>query len=307
MPSQAVRIVLDTHAVNGEGPQWDDRACRLYWVDMRRPSLNIFDPVSGDNRWWEMPAWIGCFGLLEDGRLAVSLRTGLHLFDPADGSLTFIAPPPYDSRRFCFNDGGCDRDGRFLVGPMYHPLGPGDHRPDEPAEGPVWRYDGAGGWIGITAPVKIANGLAFSPDGWTLYHSDTSKKTIWACDYDPDTGEIENERPFARVEEGGDQGGPDGAVVDSDGFYICAVFGGGCLLRFDPDGRLERRLSVPARCPTMPALGGEGRATLYVTSASYPFGNERHDDPAAGSLMALEAPASGLPTSYMTPPQELSA
>ena len=108
---------------------------------------------------------------------------------------------------------------------------------------------------------------------------------------------------FARVEEGGDEGGPDGATVDRDGFYICAVFGAGCLLRFDPEGRLERRISLPVRYPTMPALGDADHATLYVTSASYPF-RDRQEHPDAGALVALEAPAPGLPTTYMPPLQE---
>lgn len=297
------QVALDAHAVNGEGPQWCDQQQRLFWVDMRRPSLNRFDPLSGANEWWEMPGWIGCYGLMRDGRVAVALRTGLHLFDPDDGSLSLIAAPPYDPRRLCFNDGGCDRDGRFFVGPLSHPLG--GEPPGDAGEAPLWRYAGAGRWVGCTRPVKIANGLAFSPDGRTLYHSDTARKTIWACDYDAESGTVENPRVFAVVDRGGDSGGPDGAVVDSEGFYTCAVFGDGALLRFDPDGRLERRIDLPVRYPTMPALGGEGRGTLFVTSASYPLGADRRAHPLAGALLALEAPAPGLPTSHMAPLEDL--
>ncbi len=310
MDTPDVQIALQPRALNGEGPQWDDRRGRLFWVDMRRPSLNVLEPGTGRNDWWEMPDWIGCFGLVEDGRVAVALRTGLQLFDPADGSLTMLAPAPYDSRRFCFNDGGCDRDGRFMAGPMLAPLEQSvpATQPTDSDRLPVWRYDGAHGWATLSAPVKIANGLAFSPDGRTLYHSDTPRKTIWACDYDTDRGVIENARVFATVEEGGDDGGPDGAVVDRDGFYTCAVFGGGCLLRFDPDGRLERRIALPAHYPTMPALGGEDRTTLYVTSASYMLSDdEQREQPAAGALFSLEAPAPGLPTSYMSVPKELTS
>ena len=253
-----------------------------------------------------MPGWIGCFGQFEDGRLAVALRTGLHLFDPEDGSLGLLAPAPYDARRFCFNDGRCDRRGRLIVGPMYHPLAPGDARPDDPKTAPLWRYDGVHRMEPLPIPpVKISNGLAFSPDGRTLYHSDTPTRTIWACDYDEASGAVENQRVFARVEGGGDGGGPDGAVVDRDGFYICAVFGGGCLLRFDPDGRLERTIPLPVEYPTMPALGGPDLSTLYVTSAAYPVHDgQRPEHPVAGGLFALEAPAPGLPTPYMTNPQE---
>ena len=309
-------LVDAAEAINGEGPQWDEQRKRLYWVDMRAPSLRAFEPASGRALSWEMPAWVGCFGLLRDGRLVVALRTGLALFDPDNGSLGSLAGAPYDQRRFCFNDGGCDRAGHFLVGPMYHPLAPGDCSHDSAQEAPLWRFrecDGADGDTALASvalgvpPVRTSNGLAFSPDGRTLYHADTPKKTIWACDYDPVDGAVERHRVFAHVDEGGDAGGPDGAAVDRDGFYICAVFGAGCLLRFDPDGRLERRLPLPVRYPTMPAFGGDDLATLFVTSASFPHRTGSTDrNPAAGGLFALPAPVPGLPTSYMNLQKEAS-
>jgi len=305
--SRPIDIVLRADAVNGERPGWDEKRGVLYFVDMRAPALHAFTPASGRHDWWAMPDWIGTFGILEDGRLAVALRTGLHLFDPRAGSLRFLAPAPYDPRRFCFNDGRCDRQGRLIVGPMFHPLDPGDPRPEEPQALPTWRFDGCDRMEPLPLrPAKTANGLAFSPDGRTLYHSATAEKAIWASDYDSVTGTVENERLFARIEEGGDQGGPDGATVDRDGFYTCAVFGAGCLLRFDPDGGLERRIELPVRYPTMPAIGGPDLSTMYVTSASFPV-KDRREDSDAGALLALEAPAPGLPTSYMNPIQEPDA
>ena len=302
--SPPVHCALRLHAVNGERPGWDERRGILYFVDMRAPALHAFTPDTGQHDWWAMPDWIGSFGIMEDGRLAVALRTGLFLFDPQDGSLRQLAPAPYDPRRFCFNDGRCDRQGRLIVGPMFGPLGPGDPRPDEPQAAPTWRFDGAGRMEPLPLhSATVGNGLAFSPDGRTLYHSGTTQKTIWACDYDPDTGEIAGERVFARVDEGGLDGGPDGATVDRDGFYLCAVFGAGCLLRFDPDGKLERRIELPVRYPTMPALGGRDHSTLFVTSASFPV-TRPEDDSDAGALLALAAPCPGLPTSYMQPLEE---
>lgn len=303
-----VDVVLRAHAVNGERPGWDDRRERLYFLDMRAPALHVFDPRTRRHDWWGMPDWIGAFGILKDGRLAVALRTGLFLFDPAEGSLHPLAPPPYDVRRFCFNDGRPDREGRLIVGPMHHPLKGSRPSPAAEQKAPLWRYDGRGRMRPLPlGDVQVSNGLAFSPDGRTLYHSDTPKKTVWACDYDPDTGATSRGRVFARIDEGGPDGGPDGATVDRDGFYLCAVFGAGCLLRFDPDGRQERRIPLPVRYPTMPALGGHDRATLYVTSASYPWGSDKPEHPEAGALLALEAPAPGLPTAYMSQTQELPA
>ncbi|HWE99944.1 MAG TPA: SMP-30/gluconolactonase/LRE family protein [Caulobacteraceae bacterium] len=290
------RLLDDARAVNGERPGWDDERGLLWWVDMRKPALHAFDPASRAKREWPMPAWIGTFALCRDGRLAVALRTGVCLFDPEDGSLKPLAATPYDQAVFCFNDGRCDRQGRFIVGPLHHPQ---DHSRGGRQTAPLWRLEHGVMKPLPLPPVKIANGLAFSPDGRILYHSDTAQKTVFACDYDPATGEVARQRVFVRVDAGGDNGGPDGAIVDAEGFYTCAVFGAGALFRFDPDGRLERRIALPARYPTMPALGGPDRRTLYVTSASYPWGARAGAHPDAGGLLALEAPAPGLPTSYL--------
>jgi sugar lactone lactonase YvrE len=128
-----------------------------------------------------------------------------------------------------------------------------------------------------------------------MYHSDTEQKTIWACDYDPANGAVANRRVFARVDV--QDGGPDGAAVDSDGFYWCAVFANACLLRFDPSGKLERRVELPVRYPTMPAFGGPELDTIYITSATWPLSAaERERNPREGGLFAMPAPVPGLPT-----------
>lgn len=296
-----VEVVCRASALNGEGPVWSEAEQRLYWVDIRAPALHRFDPATGRNETWGMPAWIGCFALIETDVVALALRTGLFRFDTRSGTMTFLAPAPFDPRRFTFNDGGCDRSGRFFAGTMLDPIDP-----LEPADlgmdgngTPLWRYDGAAGWVRASPPVQTSNGLAWSPDGRTMYHSDTAQKTVFRSDYDTATGTAENRRVFARVEEGM---GPDGAAVDADGFYLCAAFGAGCLLRFDPDGKLERRIAMPARFVTMPAFGGADLSTLFVTSASFPVPEkDRVSRPMEGCLFALEAPARGLTPHVLTP------
>jgi len=229
----------------------------------------------------------------------VALRTGLFDFTFADGSLRFLAPTPFDSRRFVFNDGGLDRQGRFWIGPMYEPLEPGDASP-APKDLPFWRYDGGGRWHAGTRPVKTANALAWSPDGRTMYFGDTLGKTIWAADYDPNLGLPLNERVFARVEEGT---GPDGASVDADGFLWCAIHGAGKVLRFDPQGRVEREVRMPVQYPTMPTFGGADLRTVYVTSANHTLSEaEKRQRPQEGNLFAFEAPVAGLTDARYTPP-----
>lgn len=285
-----VQCVLRARALNGECPRWRADDSRLYWVDMRAPALHRLDPSTGRDECWSMPDWIGCYAFEDDGGVVVALRGGLYRFDERSGGLWRLADPPYDQQRFCFNDGGCDPLGRFYVGPLYAPKTKGDG----PTRAPLWRYE-PGRWTAVTDPVQISNGLAWSPDGGTLYHADTARKTIWKRPYDLATGQVGAAQVFAVVDLGGPDGGPDGAVVDGDGFYICAVFGASCLLRFDPDGQLERRIALPVRYPTMPAFGGEGLDMLFVTSASFPIPqDQRAARPDDGAIFALEAPTPGL-------------
>ncbi len=285
-----VRCVLKAQALNAEGPVWDERTGRLYWVCLREPALHAFDPKTGKDTAWKMPAWCGTLGLTPTGAV-VALRTGLFEFTEKDGALRFLAPAPFDSRRFTFNDGGLDRRGRLWIGPMYEPCEPAPQN-DTTKALPFWRYDGGDKWHAGTAPVQVANALAWSPDGRTMYHGDTPTKTIWASDYDPETGTPSNFRVFARTTEGL---GPDGASVDRDGFLWCAVYGAWKVLRFDPSGRLEREVRMPVEFPTMAAFGGEDLKTIFVTSANHSLSaEEKRRRPDEGNLFAFEAPVPGV-------------
>ncbi len=253
MPND-IEQLTQAGVLNGESPLWNPATGRLVWIDVRGPALHEFDPATGKDRAWEMPAWIGACYLTQTG-LTLTLRSGLFDFDPASTALAFRSGPPFDPRRFTFNDGRCDRQGRLFAGPMLAALAPVAETGASTA--PLWRYDGPGMWTPITEPVRTSNGLAWSPDGRVMYHADTRAKTVWAYDYDPASGAAANRRVFATVDLPG-ASGPDGATVDRDGFYWVAVFGGACLLRFDPAGTLERRVDLPCRYPTMPAFGGAG-------------------------------------------------
>jgi sugar lactone lactonase YvrE len=290
--------LLPAGVLNGEGPTWSVALNRLWWVDVRGHALHLFDPGSGRDEMWDLPSWLGACYLTDHG-VAVTLRGGLFLFDRATTQLRFCAGPPYDPRRFLFNDGRCDRTGRLFAGPMLNPLPPVDDT--APERLPLWRYDGSGRWTEMTDPVRTSNGLAWSPDGTVMYHADTRQKTVWAYDYDQATGAVARKRVFAIVDIPG-ASGPDGASVDRDGFYWVAVFGGGCVLRFDPDGKQERRVDTPCRYPTMPAFGGPGMNTLYLTSANHPVPDaDKLANPQEGNLYRMTAPAPGIPEAIFNP------
>lgn len=288
--AEDVRCVLRVQATTGETPIWSEQEARLYWIDVQEPALHRFDPATGQDEHWELPAWIGCYALGTQGRVLVALRTGLAWLDLAAGTLTHAAASPCDPRRFFLNDGGADPQGRFWFGSMHQPYAGVSRGPER---APLWRYDPATGHtLPMTDPVGTSNGLAWSPDGNTMYHSDTSQGRIWS--YRFDDGHLSDKRLFAEVSAPG--GGPDGGCVDADGYYWAAIFGGGRVIRYAPDGRIERTVEMPVRHPTMLALGGPEGRTAYVTSAAKPLSPaERRAHPLAGALFSFEAPSPGLP------------
>jgi sugar lactone lactonase YvrE len=290
------RLVLRRASITGESPVWCERTQRLYWVDVQQPALHRLDPATGLDESWIMPAWVGCLALgggAAEGSVLVGLRLGAYRFDLATGALTLVAPAPYDPRRFFLNDGKCDRQGRFWVRPMRHALLPlvGEPGADK---GPLWRLDGQH-LVPQGKEATLSNGLAWSPDGRTMYHSHTMSGDIYAWDYHPGTGEMTRGRLFAHVEGAP---GPDGAEVDIEGFYWSAINGQGRILRFDPEGKVEREVAVPFKYPTMIAFGGADLRTAFVTSGRWAIADkDAADHPYDGGIFAFDAPAPGLPTS----------
>jgi sugar lactone lactonase YvrE len=287
----SVDAVLRAHATNGECPTWCAAEGVLYWCDTFGPNLHRFDPRTGEDASWTMPSHVGSFALGAGDAALVALRAGIFRFDRATAALTAFAQAPFDAHRFTWNDGKTDPRGRFWVGPMYLPL---DRRGAGAKTAPLHRVAPHGAQIPKTAPVRISNGLAWSPDGRTMYHSDTPAHEVYAYDVlDLDEGVLGERRLFARVEA--ENGGPDGGATDTDGCYWSAVYGGGKVVRFTPDGRVEREVTLPVPNVTMIAFGGDGLRTAYVTSAAKPLGAaQRAEEPLWGAVFAFEAPAPGV-------------
>ena len=288
-----VELVLDAHALNGETPTWSDREQKLYWIDIEEPALHRFDPATCDDEHWRMPSEIGAYALCGDGRIIAALRTGLVRIDIERQCSELLAKPPYDQLTHRFNDGKCDPQGRFWIGTMFKPLNGAKAAPGTPPT-PLYVFDG-GELRATSASAVIGNGLAWSPDGETLYYSDSYAQTVGAYDFDAEPGRISRERQFAHL----DRGVPDGAGVDVEGCYWAANYDGGRVIRFNPDGSVERELELPVSEPTMCAFGGSDLRDLYITSAR--SGLSKHDanaQPHAGGLFRYRAPAPGLPTSY---------
>ncbi|HEX6136989.1 MAG TPA: SMP-30/gluconolactonase/LRE family protein [Casimicrobiaceae bacterium] len=286
--STAFSCVLDVRASLGECPLWSIAEQVLYWVDINAPSLNRFDPASGRNAAMPMPEAIGSYALREGGGFAVALRSGISLCD-ANGMLERqVAAAPYETTHYRFNDGRCDPQGRFVVGSM-------NERRD--ADGAaLYRLDPDLTLTRLFGGITISNGLAWSPDGRTMYHADTPARIVRAFDYDAASGTPSRGRTFAQWR--GETERPDGAAVDSAGDYWVAHYRGGRLVQLAPDGSLVAEHRLPAMCPTMCAFGGPDLRTLYVTTArQMRDADELARLPQSGGIFAMRVDVAGLPES----------
>jgi sugar lactone lactonase YvrE len=292
-----VRLAVASAALLGESPVWHPRENALYYADIPGHKLQRFDPASGDLRHWEFDTDVASFAPRLDGGLLLAMRDGLWRFDPASGERQRAAEPPYDPATERFNDGKCDPQGRFWVGTIYEPRTPALASLSCFSNGQLTKRV-----VGLT----VVNGLAWSPNGRTMYWSDTTTHTIFAADFDAANGTPSHQRVFARfpVKQAGQSldnygGRPDGAAMDAEGCYWIAMFEGQRLLRLSPEGEVVREVELPVRCPTMPCFGGPGLRTLYVTTArqNRPAA-ELLAQPWAGCVLALDVDVPGLPVNF---------
>ncbi len=279
-----VRVGAQTDIL-GECPLWDERLCCLYWVDIRLPAIRRLNAASGAVETFAMPGLVGCIALVDDGRLLVALPRQIALFDPLTGVLQdFVDPPPMPPEHR-FNDGRCDRQGRFWVGTM--------HNDTRAPEGVLYCLEGHRPLRMVRSGICIPNSLAFSPDGGTMYFADSLRYTLFAYDYDRARGQTSGERMLATTQP---PAFPDGSTVDAEGFLWNAEFNGARLVRYAPDGRIDRVVELPVERPTCCAFGGNGLDVLYVTTASQKMTPEElRAQPLAGALLALDVGVRGLP------------
>jgi sugar lactone lactonase YvrE len=292
-----VRVAVPAAALLGESPMWHPREQVLYYADIPGHKLQRFDPKTGDLRHWEFDTDVASFAPRMDGTLLLAMRDGLWHFDPASGQRSLVAEPDYDPGTERFNDGKADPQGRFWVGTIYEPRDPPLASLNCFANGKLARKA-----EGLT----VANGLAWSPNGRTIHWSDTSAHTIFAADFDPQTGALSRQRVFASFpskQPGQDLntygGRPDGAAMDSQGCYWAAMFEGQRIVRLSPEGVLLREVELPVRCPTMPCFGGPDLKTLYITTSRQNRPRaELIEQPYAGCVLALEVDVPGLPANF---------
>jgi sugar lactone lactonase YvrE len=286
--STDVTCVLDARAELGECPVWSVPEQVLYWIDIRAPAMHRFDPVAGEDRSWPLPSRVGSFALREAGGAVVALVDGFHLLDFDTGAVRFLTGPEHvlGTR---FNDGKVSPDGRFWAGTMDEEL---LSRPIAT----LYRLDPDGGLHAMVGNLIVSNGLAWTADGRTMYHSDSKGPIIWAYDYDPFTGAIANRRVLAEPTE--QIGRPDGAAVDEDGYYWSAGISAGVLNRWSPQGQLVRSIPLPCSNPTAPCFGGPDMKTIFVTSLRHDLPPDvLAEKPLSGGIFSIRADVPGVPIS----------
>ena len=284
----ALELLVDAHALVGEGPLWDEEQQVLYWVDILSSALYIYDPATGENRSFDVGQHVGTVVTRASGGLMLAVRNGFAAFDPETQELSLIVNPETHITGNRFNDGKCDPAGRFWAGTMAY---------ENPTDsGSLYRLDTDLSVHKMLGDIAISNGIIWSLDHTTMYYIDTLRKNVRAFDYDIDSGDISNEQVIIDVPE--EIGMPDGMAIDTEGMLWVAHYGGSCVCRWHPDtGELLEKIEMPVTQVTACAFGGPNLDTLFITSAAQELdAAELARQPLAGALFSIKTPYQGVPS-----------
>jgi sugar lactone lactonase YvrE len=271
----------------GEVPLWCDRTHKVWWVDVRRPALQSYDPATGAHFAIRLPDGLltGSIALREAGGFLLATQRGFFVYDPDTGEPPrFIHHPEADLPHNRLNDGKCDRRGRFWVGSM--------RDAQREPEGTLYRFDPDYQATPMATGIVVPNSVAWSPDDKTMYFADTQIQIIWAYDFDIDEGRITHRRVFKDWTH--QIGRPDGSTVDAEGYLWTAMVASGELVRLAPDGSVDRVIRLPVTNPTCPAFGGADLGTLFVTSHSQRLTPEQLATEPAGALLMMDVGVKGI-------------
>jgi sugar lactone lactonase YvrE len=279
-------VIWNFPAELGEGPVWDDQNELLYWLDIKGCQLLTLDTKSGQKNIIGLSTQVSALALKSRGGLIAATKNGFANLDPQTGKLAFIVDPEEHLSMNRFNDGKCDRAGNFLAGTM-------DELEKQPL-GTLFQLSAGGGVTPLFGGYTVCNGPAFSPDGRTLYFSNSVAREILKFDYNPNAETAVNPTVFARIPD--TLGFPDGLTVDAEGCIWCAHWDGWQLTRFSQDGEIDRMVRFPVPLVTSCTFGGAYLDTMFVTTARTGLSKEiLSKTPLSGSLFAFKPGVLGLP------------
>lgn len=272
-------VIADCGCEIAEVPLWHQAERKLYWTDIPEGKLYRYDPDTDEYEQCYDGDVVGGYTIQEDGSLLLFMENGTvkRWTDGETETVIEEIPREVGSR---FNDVIADPEGRVFAGTM----------PTEAQLGQLYRLDTDGTLTTVLDAVDLPNGLGFSPDRETLYFTESNTNTIYEFDYDVASGEITDQREFVRVPE--DDGMPDGLTVDEEGYVWSAQFGGGCVIRYAPDGTEDSRHELPATNVTSLLFAGDDYEELYVTTADY---ESPPDEELAGAIFRIDPDVGGVP------------
>jgi sugar lactone lactonase YvrE len=288
------RCVAMTGDRCGEGAAWHAEEQAVYWCDINRFLVHRFDLATASVKTWAFEEPVVAVSLTRDpGQLLLAMASRLLLWRPSSGSRRDLGFSLEGSPGIRLNDGRADRQGNFWIGSMQNNVrADGDLDRDmewaKPGKGTLFRFAPDGTHTVRRRHVGISNTICWSPDGRIFYFGDTLENEIRAYDFDGAAGRIVNERPFF---SGFGRGGPDGSAIDAEGYLWNCRYGGGCVVRVAPDGRIDRVVEMPCTDITTCTFGGGDLKTLYITTAGM---GGHPGERLAGSLFALDCEAPGL-------------
>ncbi len=299
---QSWQTVTTTPSTLGESPFWHSQEQMLYWADIAGCKLHRLNAFTSEVETWTMPSEPGCFAPAASAGFIIALRDRIVRASAWGGELQTLAMIDHDAATTRSNDGKCDAMGRFWVGTMFEP------RSAPSAQLLCW--DGAALQFKQGNAI-VANALAFSPDGNTVYWADTPQHTIWAWDFDQAKSAMTNQRIFKQFapkpeswasglpNNGGYGGRPDGAAVDAQGNLWVAMFEGKRVVQLSPQGEELQSIEAPVTTCTMPAFGGDDLQTLYLTSARHNRSEEElKREPLMGCVFSTRVNVAGLPVNF---------
>lgn len=277
--------VWNAHAALGEGPLWSVKEQALYWVDILNHRLHRY--TAEEQRSWRFDQEISAVSerANTDG-LIITQRHGFASFNPENEELTPLVQVEPDISGNRFNDGTCDREGRFWAGTMDFD--------GKQATGSLYRLSPDLECSRIDTGYVVSNGPAWSSDYRTMYHNDSVNGRVFAFDFDPESGTVGNKRLFLQFTE--EEGSPDGMCTDAEGGLWIAHWGASRVTRHDPEGNVLRTISLPCSQVTSCTFGGPDFTTLYITTAATGLSERQLErEPQAGGLFALDMEIAGVP------------
>lgn len=307
-PNPDLKPILTARARLGEGPIWDERSQLLYWVDIYNHRVHQFNPETGRNRFIDVGETVGAIALVEPDQdadqtdaeqLIMALRHGLAYLDLGTGQVTPITTIEPDKPLNRFNDGKCDIQGRFWFGSMSR----------KGQEGSLYRYGNItprttntddhvaedNYLTQVESGLEISNGLGWSPDNRTFYLTDSPLQTIFAYDFDQETGTIGDRRVLIDLTH--ESFFPDGLTIDTEGCLWVAMWDGWCVMRFDPTGQEMSKIQLPVQRPTSCTFGGKTLNQLYITTASVGLSEAEIETSFwSGDLFCVETDTTGVPS-----------